>query len=163
MDDRVYKIRISSLQGQVLFEKFDKISKYGVLSYEPSGNGFTRVYLGQYIGRRTAQRVLNIVKNRGFRSAYLVLDNNLYDSNSPSNQLYYTYQFTSLKKLDHSKFIASMDSFNQAILHIRYDNGFYKYSLGLYDPLITPNSEQNYRSLALSMGFDGGFPKQIKR
>jgi len=146
-----------------MFEKFDKVSQYGVLTYEPAGNGFTRVYLGSYIGRNTAQRVLNLVKRRGFGSAYLVLDNNLYDSDSPEELRYYTFQFTALKKLDISKFINALPQVDRQVLHIRYDNGFYKYSVGMYDPARFPQAEQNYRDMAVNMGFTGGFAKQIKR
>lgn len=163
MDDRIYKIRLVSLQEQVIFEKFDKIKKYGVLNMEPSENGFTRVYLGTFIGKRTAQRALDLVKRRGFRNAYLVLDNDLYDENSPQELRYYTFQFTALKKLDNSKFINGLDAFDQAIIHIRYDNGFYKYSIGLYNPATSPNAESDYRELAYRMGFDFAFPKQITR
>ncbi len=163
MDDRIYKIRLVSLQGQVIFEKFDKVKKFGVLEMEPSENGFTRVYLGTYIGRRTAQRALDIVKRNGFRNAYLVLENDLYDANSPADERYYTFQFTALKKLDNSKFMNQLDAFDQAIVHVRYDNGFYKYSIGLYNPATSPNAEQDYRQLAFNMGFDFAFPKQITR
>ena len=163
MDDRIYKIRLASLQEQVLFEKFKKIEKYGVLSMEPSENGFTRVYLGNYIGKRSAQRALDMVKRRGFKSAYLILENDLYNQNSPKDLLYYTFQITALKKLDVSKFINSLDAFDQAIVHIRYDNGFYKYSIGMYNPVTSPNAEGDYRQLAYNMGFDFAFPKQIKR
>jgi hypothetical protein len=163
MDDRIYKIRLVSLQGQVIYEKFDKVRKYGVLEMEPSENGFTRVYLGTYIGKNTAQRVLNLVKRKGFQGAYLILDDELYDEDSPKELLYYTFQITALKKLDNSKILSGLDAFDQALVHVRYHNGFYKYSLGLYNPATTPNAERDYRELAYGMGFDFAFPKQITK
>ncbi len=163
MDDRIYKIRVSSLKGQVLFEKFDKVIDYGVLTVEPSTNGFNRVYLGTYIGKRTAQRVLSMVKRKGFRSAYLVLDNDLYDENSPEEKRFNTFQFCAVRKLDVSKFIDKLDPVDQQLLHIRYDNGFYKYSIGLYDPVLFPQSQENYQQMAFNLGFAEGFAKQIKR
>ncbi len=163
MDDRIYKIRLSSLKGEVWFEKFDKVASYGVLTVEPAVNGFNRVYIGNYIGRQTAQQVLNMIKRRGFRSAYLVLDNDLYDTDSPEDQRYYTFQFAAVKRLNISKFINKLSRIDQALLHIRYDNGFYKYSIGMYDPLRFPKAEENYRQMAFDLGFADGFAKQITR
>lgn len=163
MDDRIYRIRLAAAKGQVLFERYNKLTNYGALFFEPADNGYTRIYLGSYIGKSTAQRILNLVKARGFKSAYLVLDQNLYTSDTPENIEYFTYQICATKKLNTSKIIQKLNPVDAQNFHLRYSNGFYQYSLGIFDRGILPATEQTIQALAFSIGYKEGFAKKIRR
>lgn len=162
-DDRIYKIRVASARGQIFIDNFQKLNRYGILLFEPADNGYTRVYLGTYIGRNTALKILNSVKAAGFRSAYLVLDQELYNSSTPQEVIYYTYQLCATRKLNLSKVLNKMDPINAQSVHLTYANGFYRYSLGIYDKGILPQSDNNFQALAFSLGFTEGFAKPIKK
>lgn len=161
-DDRIYKVRLAAFRGSVDMSRYTSLSRYGALSFEPADNGYTRVYLGNYIGRATAQRILNAVKSR-FKTAYIILDQNLYSEFTAEDVLYYTFQISAVKNLDARKILDQLDPVNAQALHIHYHNGFYRYSLGIYDRDILPQTEDNYRALAFSLGFTEGFAKQIPR
>ena len=158
-DDRVYKIRVTASRGTIMLDEFRRIAAYGHISIEPADNGYTRVYLGKYIGRNTALNVLNKIKARGFKTAYLVLDFEVYPNNEA--RTYSTWQFTSLRKLNFTLIESKLNGNFSDELYIQYANGHYRYSLGVYNKFVMPESEEGFRQVTFQGGFIDGFARTL--
>ncbi|HKK74271.1 MAG TPA: hypothetical protein VJ953_04285 [Saprospiraceae bacterium] len=161
-DDRsVCRIRVAALQGEINYEKLGKLGDLGILSYEPADNGFTYVYLGKYISKYTAYRILDRVKRRGHRSAYVIVEQDYLNDNSEDDAAFSTYQFLSLKKLDMEPFNA-LDPSYQSDIYVTYANGYYRLSMGLYQKQLYPYIEEEFKNIAARLGYGGGFSRTIE-
>ncbi len=75
-----YQVHLGGFSGNVLLSDFNNLQDLGILTTEciqkktNSGDGLTHVYLGIYLGKNTAEKFLNEVKNRGYNGAALVSD-----------------------------------------------------------------------------------------
>lgn len=136
MTEATYKIRLSAFEKNFDKAKFDNVRDLGVLTYELAENGFTRVYLGNYLEKRTAQRIMDKVKGRGYKDAYLVRDNYIFEG-IEGEQLTHTIQFSSVKKLNLQKVTDALaaDAVGQFMvneLHVSYSGGYYRLMLGMF-------------------------------
>lgn len=156
-----YRIRVASLQDP--FDRataFEELRDYGALIFEPADNGFTRIYLGQYLGRATAKLVLKKVQNKGYKNAYLVKDTYIFQTDM-GKYLTHTLQFVASKKLNATEFLSRMPKTMREELYISYRNGFYRYSFGLFDASIQGMTEE-YRQTAEKMGYQESFARQFR-
>ena len=159
-DQSICRIRVAALQGEVDYEKLGKLGDLGILSYEPADNGFTYVYLGKYISKYTAYRVLDRVKRRGHRSAYVIVEQDYLNDQEEDAAAFSTYQFLSLKKLDMQPFNALDESY-QSDIYVTYANGYYRLSMGLYQKQLYPYIEEEFKNIAARLGYGGGFSRTI--
>lgn len=157
-----YRIRVAAMK-----EPFDKRSTFsdlddlGMLYFEPADNGFTRVYLGQYLGKSTASIVLRKVRNKGYKNAYLVTDTYIFQTDA-GKYLTHTLQFSASKKLNFKEIREKMPRGISEEIYINYSNGFYRYSLGIFDASIAGMSE-TYIKAAEQMGYLEGFARQFRK
>lgn len=156
-----YRIRVASLQEP--FERktaFEELRDYGALIFEPADNGFTRIYLGQYLGRATAKLVLKKVQNKGYKNAYLVKDTYIFQTEA-GKYLTHTLQFVASKKLNTTAFLSRIPKGTREEIYISYRNGFYRYSLGIFDASIEGMTEE-YQQTARKMGYQEAFARQFR-
>lgn len=160
-DKSICRIRVSSLEGTIDYNKIGQLADLGILSFEPADNGFTRVYLGKYLGKYTAYQVLKAVKRRGYSSAFVVVDENFINELADGEPEYSTFQVSSGKRLNVKALNELGDQFRDEV-YITYAGGNYRTSLGLYQKSIYPFLETQYSGLAESLSYGGGFSKLIK-
>lgn len=153
----LYRVRLAALQKDVSLETFKKMEDLGVLFTEPLENGFTRIYLGTYLGRNTATRVMNTAKQRGYKTSYTAEEM----PETPKNNDY-TVQIGSFKKLDVRKFNA-LDTEYRNKLYISYHKGFYRVSLGIFDKNNNPELGAFYLELARRLGADSAYIHQFNK
>lgn len=136
MTEMTYKVRLSAFEKDFDKAKFDNVKDLGMLTFELAENGFTRVYLGNYLEKRTAQRVMDKVVSRGYKDAYLVRDNYLFEGLN-GEELTHTVQFASVKKLNLQKVYDALaaDAVGQFMLndlYVSYSGGYYRLMLGMF-------------------------------
>lgn len=159
-DKTICRIRVASLKGTIDYEAVGKLSDLGVLSFEPSDNGFTRVYLGTYLGKYSAYKVVEQVKRRGYPSAFVVEDQNFLNTEEEGSAAYSTYQIYSSKKLDVKGLNEIAEKYREQV-YISYSGGNYRVSLGLYQKELYPFEEQTYAGLGASLGYSDGFSNTV--
>ena len=159
-DKTICRIRVASLKGTIDYEAIGKLANLGVLSFEPADNGFTRVYLGNYLGKYAAYKVVQQVKRRGYPSAFVVADQNFLETAAPEMPPYSTYQIYASKKLNVTTLNGIPEKYREQVF-ISNNGSNYRISLGLYQKEIYPYEEQTYVGLAASMGYVDGFSKTI--
>lgn len=154
----LYRVRIASMKQPFDATKFDHLKPYGQLSFEEADNGFTRVYLGNYIGKAAAKQVVALARKKGHKGAYSVVDNAL-PTDAAGNPLVATWQISASKALD----IMFLYMYNQDILQqalISYVGGTYRISLGYYaegDKV----TEEAMKGFAAFMGVPNGFSRRV--
>ena len=130
--DAVYRIKLLSVNKNSDLKLFKNLHDLGVVSFEPFDNNTLRVYLGNYIGKFTADRILPTVKARGFTGAYV---EKIKDSFVATNgdSLTHTMQFIALKKLDIRIIVNNpkLLETDKKDVFIWYHNGFYRVSMGM--------------------------------
>ena len=130
--DAVYRIKLLSVNKNSDLKLFKNLHDLGVVSFEPFDNNTLRVYLGNYIGKFTADRILPTVKARGFTGAYV---EKIKDSFVATNgdSLTHTMQFIALKKLDIRTIVNNpkLLETDKKDVFIWYHNGFYRVSMGM--------------------------------
>lgn len=73
-----YQIHLGGFSNTVQLVDFDNVQDLGILSTTciqkktNTGDGLTHVYLGIYLGKNTAEKLLNEVKARGYKGATLI-------------------------------------------------------------------------------------------
>lgn len=159
-DKSVCKIRVAAVKGQVDQTKVDKLSDLGILSFEAADNGYTYVYLGKYISKYTAYKVLDRVKARGYKSAFVVVEENFINKADTETPSYSTYQVASLKKLNLESLNALDDNFRSDI-YVTYGDGYYRLSMGLYQKQLYPYIEEEFRNTAARLGYGSGYSRVI--
>jgi len=159
-DKSVCRIRVAAVSGAVDRERIAKLADLGIISYEATDNGYTYVYLGKYLGKETAYRVLDRVKARGHRSAFVVVEQDYINAQQTDAPDYSTFQVASLKKLDLESFNALADSFRGDI-YVTYNSGYYRLSMGLYQKQLYPYIEEEFRNMAARLGYGEGFSRTV--
>ncbi len=124
-----YRIRVASLKKAPDMERLNFLYQLGMVDIEPSDNG-NRIYLGNYLDKRTADIVLSKVKKKGFKDAYIVSDTFAVEY-EPGKFYTHTYQVGAFKKLDVSAFNVVYPELKGKV-YVRYSGGVYRISLGLY-------------------------------
>jgi phosphorylcholine metabolism protein LicD len=102
---------------------FDQLADIGVIHQKEGNDGMLKIYLGNYWGRSTADHFLEIVRERGYESAYLT---NIKLLPSETHAL----QFLALSKLD----VQILPKEIHPHLLIIEKDGIYRLSLGLSPP-----------------------------
>ncbi|MCP4441079.1 MAG: SPOR domain-containing protein [Aureispira sp.] len=156
-----YKIRIAAMSQAFDKAMFSNLKELGVLMYEPADNGYTRVYLGMYMGKTTAKRILSKVKHRGYKTAYLVQDTYIFQS-VDNEELTHTLQFSAVKRLNVVKVVESLRrSGMHEDFYIWYNRGYYRLSLGL---LVADNIEAAaiFKTAAVSAGYEASLLRQFR-
>ena len=157
-----YKLRIAAMSQAIDSSVFAPLAKYGVLSFEPTDKGLTRVYLGKYMGKATAAKVLALVKKSGFKQAYIVQEDMLFES-VDGDALTHSLQFSADRLLDLSKLQAKA-AWTEALakqLHISYANGHYRLSFGLLNPSFQVVEVEKFRNALLSLGYKESFLRRF--
>lgn len=159
-DKTICRIRVASLRETIDFEAIGELADLGVLSFEPADNGFTRVYLGNYLGKYTAYKVLQQVKRRGYPSAFVVADQNFLETATEEEAAYSTYQIYASKQLKVTSLNEIPEKYREQVF-ITNNGSNYRVSLGLYQKEIYPYEEQTYAGLAASLGYTNGFSNTV--
>lgn len=159
-DKSVCRIRVAALREAIDYDKLNKLSDLGILSYEPADNGYTYVYLGKYISKYTAYRVLDQVKRRGHRSAYVIVEQDYINQQKDEDPAFSTFQIASYKKLNVRKF-NELDETFRGDVYITYGNGHYRLSMGLYQKQLYPYIEEEFKNIAARLGYGDGFSRTI--
>ena len=151
--DAVYRIKLVTVSNESDLSIFKILSDLGVVVYEPYTQDKYRVYLGNYLGKTTAERVLPLVLKRGFVGACIEKSNTVF-KDALGDTLTHTIQFTALKKLD-IRIIVNNTKLNETDkkeVYIWYHNGFYRVSLGLTNEKHIEKTAQ-LKAKALEIGF----------
>lgn len=159
-DKSVCRIRVAAVKGAIDRERVSELADLGIISYEATDNEYTYVYLGKYIGKGTAYRILDRVKARGHRSAFVVVEQDFINVQREDTPDYSTFQVASLKKLDLESFNALADSFRGDI-YVTYNSGYYRLSMGLYQKQLYPYIEEEFRNMAARLGYGDGFSRTV--
>jgi hypothetical protein len=159
--DGMYRIKLMTISKDSDNRIFNKLKDLGIVSYEPTQNESLRVYLGTYLGKNTASRVLVDVKNRGFSSAYVESTGGKFVAES-GDSLTHTMQFIALKRLDIRAIVDNpkLAKSDQKDVYIWYHNGFYRVSLGI----INPNQNEqiaHFKGVTDNMGFKTSFVQKF--
>jgi hypothetical protein len=160
--DAIYSVRIAAFEKPFDAQSIiDDLGDLGILRMQESDKN-VRVYLGNYLDKKTAQKVLGIVKKRKFRSAYIVSDSYLltygiYKYNS------HTYQIGSFKHLN-LNILNLLDDQIKKEIYLSYDRGHFRVSVGLYNPNISHTKDYAH-SVAKQMGpvYQQGFDRQFRK
>jgi len=161
-DNSICRIRVAALSEGVDRESFRKrLGDLGILTYEPADNGFTRVYLGKYIGKGTAYRILNKVKGKGYGSAFVVVEQDYLNTMRKSDPAYHTFQIASVRRVNMDRF-NDLDEQFQGDVFLEYGKGRYRVSLGVYQKELYPYLEKEFSTMGQRLGYTGGFSKQIQ-
>lgn len=156
-----YKIRIAAMSKAFDKAIFNDLEELGVVMYEPADNGYTRIYLGVYLGKTTANKILAKVKRRGYKSAYLVQDTYIFQS-VDNRELTRTLQFSAVKCLNLTQVVASLrESDADVDFYVWYSNGYYRLCLGL---IAADNTEATgaFRQVAAGAGYPNTLLRQFR-
>lgn len=159
-DKTICRIRVASIKGNIDYAKIGQLTSLGILSFEPADNGFTRIYLGNYLGKYAAYKILQQVKRAGFPSAFVVPEKNFLEANGDDMAPYSTYQIYSSKRLNVSRLNEIQEKYREQVF-ISSNGSNYRVSLGMYQKDIYPYEEQTYAGLAASLGYTDGFSNTI--
>jgi hypothetical protein len=154
----LYRVRVASLKKPFDAKRFDQLKALGRLSFEDADNGFTRVYLGNYIGRAAAKQVASLAAKKGYKGAYTVLDNSR-PSDAAGHPLNTTWQLATAKQLDAARFYLYNEDIQRQIL-ISYAGGQFRISIGYYAEG-DRQTEQAMKQFASFMGFSDGFSRRV--
>jgi len=160
-DKSICRIRIAALKGNIDYDKLAELQDLGVLSFEPADNGYTRIYLGKYLGKYTAYQILNKVKARGHKSAFVVVEQDFINTKTKEEPAFSTYQVSASRNLNVASFNELDDQFRGDV-YITYSGGRYRVSLGVFQRELYPYMEQEFATLGTRLGFSGGFASVIK-
>ena len=163
--DATYRIRLGAFAKPIEISAFQGLFDLGVVTFEPADNGYVRAYLGTYMGKSTASKILAIAKKRGYKDAYIARDNYLFE-NSMGEQLTQTFQFSAAKKLDARQVVEGLLAEDTRLsdenLYILFDGSYYHYSLGLFAPHMTAQID-SYDAFATKMGFNEGYERSFRK
>jgi hypothetical protein len=154
----LYRVRVASLKKPIDAARFEVLKAYGRLSFEDADNGFTRVYLGNYIGKAAAKKVAALAVKKGFKGSYAVVDDSK-PADASGKPLTTTWQLASAKLLDVSKFHLYNEDIQRQIL-ISHADGHYRISIGYYAEGDAA-TEQSMKQFAVFMGFADGFARRV--
>lgn len=160
--DAIYEIRLGAYAKGLSDNAFDNLKDLGLLKVINNDNGLLLVYLGSYMGKSTANKVLATVKARGYKTAYLEKVKVDFVT-AEGVELTHTYQFCSVKKLDVRRVgnVIAQDISMLDKLYISFDGSHYQMSLGLLSPELSPEVG-TYKDFAAHSGFGDGFLRTFR-
>ncbi len=151
--DGIYRIKILTVSNQSDLSIFNRLKDLGAVILEPYAGDKLRVYLGNYIGKPTADRILPTVVSRGFSGAYVEKSTKSFIDDS-GDSLTHTLQFIALKKLDIRTIVNNpkLSEPDKNELYIWYHNGFYRVSMGMTNEQKNESIEK-YKAKTKGIGF----------
>jgi hypothetical protein len=151
--DGVYRIKLMTVGKESDLRIFNNLKDLGTIIIEPFENNMLRVYLGNYVGKPTADKILPTILQRGFKGAFVEKSSASFTT-PEGDTLTHTMQFIALKKLDIRTIINNpkLSESDKREVFIWYHNGFYRVSLGLINENQTARIE-NYKAKSLGLGF----------
>lgn len=160
-----YKIRLGAFAQPIDLNKFNNVRDLGVVMTEPAENGFVRVSIGNYLDKATAQKVAAKAKSRGYASCFLVRNGDAFED-AQGRAKTNTMQFSAVKSLDLRPAInkLSADAVGQTMMgdmYIRYSNGYYRFSLGLFSA-DDAASKDRYAQTLRGLGFADAYSRQFR-
>jgi hypothetical protein len=155
--DAIYDIRLGAYAKGLSDNAFNNLKDLGLLKVVSNENGLMLVYLGSYMGKTSANKILAMVKSRGYKTAYLEQSKTQF-STAEGIALTHTFQFCSVKRLDVRRVgnIIAQDISLLDKLFISYEGGYNQMSLGLLAPGFSSEIE-TYKSFAATHGFTDAF------
>lgn len=158
----IYDIRLGAYSKGLSDNAFDNLKDLGLLKVINNEDGMLLVYLGSYMGKNTADKILATVKSRGYKTAYLEAVKSDF-INAQGVELTHTYQFCSVKRLDVRRIgnLIAQDVSLLDKLYISFDGSHYQMSLGLVSPAFSPEIPK-YQEFAASAGFTDAFMRTFR-
>jgi hypothetical protein len=158
----IYDIRLGAYSKGLSDNAFDNLKDLGLLKVINNEDGMLLVYLGSYMGKQTANKILATVKSRGYKTAYLEAVKTDF-INAQGVELTHTYQFCSVKRLDVRRIgnLIAQDVSLLDKLYISFDGSHYQMSLGLVSPAFSPEIPK-YQEFAASAGFADAFMRTFR-
>jgi hypothetical protein len=152
--DGIYRIKLFTVSNQSDLSIFNRLKDLGAVILEPYAGDKLRVYLGNYIGKATADRILPTVVSRGFSGAYVEKSTKSFIDDS-GDSLTHTLQFIALKKLDIRTIVNNpkLSEPDKNELYIWYHNGFYRVSMGMTNEQKNESIEK-YKAKTSGIGFE---------
>jgi hypothetical protein len=158
----IYDIRLGAYSKGLSDNAFNNLKDLGLLKVINNEDGMLLVYLGSYMGKHTADKILATVKSRGYKTAYIEAVKTDF-INAQGIELTHTYQFCSVKRLDVRRIgnIIAQDVSLLDKLYISFDGSHYQMSLGLVSPAFSPEIPK-YAQFAATAGFSDGFLRTFR-
>ncbi len=151
--DFIYQIKVTLVTGRkVDWVKFKNLKDLGQLTtstveLDPEETSVkTPVYLGYYLGKSTAQKVLAEVKKRGYSQAKMVSDGAYQLGHSTGKHIRYGLQLGAFKALSQVKMSQYPKQDTEDKIYLQYKGGAYKVLYNLYTQGEVPPSLTKARS-----------------
>ncbi len=162
--DAVYKIRLGAyakMDATQLAAAETRLKNLGQVTATSEG-ALTRLELGNYLGKATANKIVAEAKKRGYKDAYALKYAEF--SNAMGEPLTHTFQFSAVKALQVGKLVDALKTaaLPDNSLFIHQSNGFYHLSIGLFN-LGMSSHEAAYDAFATEQGFKDGFAKTVSK
>jgi len=151
--DGIYRIKLLTISNQSDLKIFNILKDLGVIHFESYQEDKYRVYLGNYLGKPTAEKILPQVQKRGFTGACVEKKSTEFISEF-GDSLTHTIQFIALRKLDLRKIVNNpkLNDKDKKEVYIWYHNGYYRVSMGLVNEKNTDKIE-DFKTKSLGLGF----------
>ena len=159
--DGIYRIKLLTVSKDSDLRIFNSLKDLGVVSYEPYLQDKLRVYLGNYIGKPTAEKIIPMVVQKGFKGASIEKKSDNF-INEAGDSLTHTLQFTALKKLDIRIVLNNkkLDDSDKKEVMIWYHNGYYRVSFGLINQADIAYINK-YKSKSTDLGYKDAFTQKF--
>ena len=140
-DHKICQIYVGTVGGGENLTRFDNLRDFGFINLYSLANppidqsevtGISRkVFLGPYLGFESAEKVLEMVRTRGYSDAYIEADERTLKSNKGKN-LVYSVQIGAFENPNMRKFTSITNMFAHGIF-LTYEGGLFKVLSGMYD------------------------------
>jgi len=151
--DVIYQIKVTLVVGnKVNWTSFKNLKNLGQLTtntmeLDPADTpGKTPVYLGYYLGKSTAQKILAEVKKRGYNEAQMVNDGGYQLGHSTGKHIRYGLQLGAFRSVHLMKLGQYPKKDAEDKIYVQYKGGAYKVFYNLYTKGDTPPGLAQARS-----------------
>jgi hypothetical protein len=127
-----YKVQLAAYATDFNLEKYQVLNDLGIV-YSETEDGMSRVFLGNYLDKPTAQRALRKAKERGFERGYLVKED-VSRTDAIGNVVTHYIQLAALQKMNVKDVVAPLVNTNFVNkMYIFQEGDFYKIVVGMYN------------------------------
>lgn len=151
--DYIYQVQITTIKGKkVDWAKFKKLKDLGQLTsntveLDPVETpGKTPIYLGQYLGKSTAKKILAEVQKRGYKNAKIVNDGGFALGHSTGKHVRFALQLGAFKSLK----LVNVGQYPQKDeddrIYLQYKGKAFKVFYGIYSGGDMPNGTENAKA-----------------
>lgn len=153
----IYRIKLVTVNKNSDLRIFNNLKDLGIVSFETHKDDMLRVYLGNYIGKFTADKILPTLASRGFRGAFIEKTGTAFRTED-GDSLTHTMQFIALRKLNIRPIVnnPNLKDVDKKDVYIWYHNGFYRVSFGMLKESQEEKME-HFKNLADNLGFKTSF------